>query len=240
MSWGTHRPVPRIREGSAGIFVGGVGGRVSQGLRTIVDVTVAVYGLDIETDTTVDGLDPAVAPVVAAAVATGSEDHVLVGSEDAILSGLDRLLAELPPGLLVTWNGAAFDLPFLADRSRRRGVPLGLHLWADPVIARRDRARDVVTVAYRASWYDHRHLDGYRLYRADVGRSLGLSCGLKPLAKLVGLRPVEVDRSRMHDLDDAALRDYVASDARLARQLVLRRLPVAAAFADRCHTPPTG
>lgn len=217
---------------------------MSHGLRTITGVTaplhgLPVYGLDIETDTTVDGLDPAVSPVVAVAVATATDDHVLIGPEASLLRRLDDLLRSLPPGLLVTWNGATFDLPFLADRSSLAGVRLGLHLRADPAITRR-HADHPPQVAYRGDWYGHRHLDGYRLYRADVGRSLGLSCGLKSLSRLVGLAPVEVDRSRMQDLDEPTLRAYVASDARLARQLVLRRLPAAAGFADRCHTAAPG
>ena len=76
---------------------------------------------------------------------------------------------------------------------------------------------------YTASWYQHRHLDAYQVYRADVGASLGLPCGLKPLARMVGLSPVEVDRARIHELTDTELERYVASDAVLTRELALRR-----------------
>jgi hypothetical protein len=170
---------------------------------------------------------------------------VFTGPEPSILRHVDRLVSRLPAGLLVTWNGATFDLPFLACRSRHVGVPLGLRLWEDPSIVRRRRG-EPDDVPYRGRWFGHRHLDGYRLYRADVGRSLGLSCGLKPLSRLVGLSPVEVDRSRIQDLDHDTLVHYVASDARLARQLVQRRLPTSLAFADppgppvRCRTPVSG
>lgn len=204
--------------------------------RTLHHVSPPVYGLDIETDTTVDGLDPDVAPVVAVAVATADGDHVLLGGESDVLTATDALLAEVEPGLLVTWNGARFDLPFIARRAHLLGLDLGLRLWRDPLL-------DAGSDAFRGAWHRHDHLDGYRLYRADVGRSLGLPCGLKPLARLVGLDPVEVDRSQVHTLDASTLRDYVASDARLARQLVLRRWPSAASFSDghhECHTVPTG
>ncbi|UDY37024.1 3'-5' exonuclease [Dermatobacter hominis] len=191
---------------------------------------VPLYGLDIETDTSVDGLDPAVSPVVAVAVATPDEDHVLLGDEPSILARTDELLASLPPGVVVTWNGAGFDLPFLARRAAIVGVALGLELWQEPLMAAEPDA-------FRGRWHHHDHLDGYRLYRADVGRSLGLPCGLKPLARLVGLRPVEVERSRLHLLASDQIRDYVASDARMARQLVMRRWPVAAVAVDGCHRP---
>lgn len=190
-----------------------------------------LYGLDIETDTSVDGLDPSVSPIVAVAVATPDGDRVFQGAEDLVLHRTDELMSELDPGIVVTWNGSGFDLPFLAERARRLGVTLGLDLWDDGP----ERTEPGVV---RGRWYAHDHLDGYRLYRADVGRSLGFPCGLKPLSRLVGLAPVEVDRSCIHLLDDAALEAYVASDARLARELVLRRWPVAERATDGCHPRP--
>lgn len=197
--------------------------------RPVPDRSVALYGLDIETDTSVDGLDPQLSPIVAVAVATDDGDHVFQGPEPTILAMLDGLLAELPPGLVVTWNGAGFDLPFLAERARIVGVTIGLELWRDPTI-------ESEPGVFRGSWYRHDHLDGYRVYRADVGRSLGLSCGLKPLSRLVGLEPVELDRTSLHLLDADLIRSYVASDARLAKEMVLRRWPLAGRSCDGCHT----
>ena len=194
---------------------------------------VPLYGLDIETDTTFDGLDPACSEIVAVAVSSEADDVVLLGPEHDLLVRLDALLAGLEPGLIVTWNGAWFDLPFLATRAARLGVALGLELLLDRSIRSHRRPLPGTPGAYRASWGAHDHLDGYLLYRADVGRSFGLPCGLKPLSRLVGLEPVEVDRSRIHELSDAQMRAYVASDARLARELVARRLPAALPFADR-------
>ena len=40
--------------------------------------------------------------------------------------------------------------------------------------------------AYRASWFEHGHLDAYRLYRGDVGPALRISCSLKSIARFVG------------------------------------------------------
>lgn len=185
------------------------------------------YGLDIETDTTVDGLDPRIAAVVAVAIVGEGVEHVLErdrAGEADLLRRLDETVAALSPGVIVTWNGAGFDLPFLHDRARRHGVPLGLRLALDPAIPGRHEPLPGHAGAYRASWYRHRHLDGYQLFRADVGAAIGLSCGLKALARLVGLPVVEVDRTRIHELDEAERRAYVASDARLARELVGRRI----------------
>lgn len=191
-----------------------------------------IYGLDIETDTTVDGLDPAVSPVVTVAVSTPADDHVFTGTEADVLRAADAALAGLEPGVVATWNGAAFDLPFLADRTARLGLRLGLRLALDPAIAMSRPPLPGHTGAYRAAWHGHAHLDAYRLYRGDVGPALGVSCSLKSIARLVGLAPVEVDRENIHLLPADVLAAYVASDARLARLLAERRWPGAAPAVD--------
>ena len=187
--------------------------------------TAPRYGLDIETDTTSDGLDPERSSVVAVAVVGPGVARVVEprgSGEPELLADLDELLAALPPGVLVTWNGRGFDLPFLRRRAELLGVPIGLRIDGD---------------TGEATWHGHRHLDGLRPYRADVGRTLGLSCALKPLARLVGERPVEVDRRRIHELDADELRAYVLSDARLAVALVDRRWPAVAGWVDRAPRP---
>jgi uncharacterized protein YprB with RNaseH-like and TPR domain len=192
-----------------------------------------VYGLDIETDTTENGLDPRVAAVVTVALAGPLYEEVFTGPEAALLTDLDQRLGELEPGVLATWNGAAFDLPFLADRAALNGLSLGLSLRHDPSITMRRAPLPGHRGAYRASWYDHGHLDAYRLYRGDVGPALRISCSLKSIARFVGLAPVEVDRTRIHDLSNEALHAYAASDARLARILTERRWGTASRFVDR-------
>ena len=182
-----------------------------------------VYGLDIETDTSVDGLDPAVGGIVTVALSGPDGDDVFDGPEPAMLGALDARLAALPPGVLATWNGAHFDLPFLADRAAHHGVALGLRLTLDPRIPSRRDPLPGHDGAYRACWHGHRHVDAYQLYRSDVGSVLGISCSLKTIARLVGLAPIEVDRARIHDLTPEALAAYVVSDARLARLLAERR-----------------
>ncbi|HYZ97384.1 MAG TPA: 3'-5' exonuclease [Acidimicrobiales bacterium] len=182
-----------------------------------------VYGLDIETDTSVDGLDPALGGIVTVALSGPDGEEVFDGPEATMLAAVDARLAALSPGVLATWNGAFFDLPFLADRAAHHGVALGLRLTLDPRIPSRREPLPGHRGAYRARWHGHHHVDAYQLYRADVGPVLGISCSLKAIARLVGLAPVEVDRARIHDLSPDALAAYVASDARLARLLAERR-----------------
>ena len=128
---------------------------------------------------------------------------------------------------MVTWNGCSFDLPFLAIRAAVCDTPLGLELWcrtgADAGASLPDVCWPPPPQGFGGRWAPHAHLDGYLTYRADVRRSLGLSCGLKAMSRLVGLQPVEVDYDQLHTLSDHDLAAYAASDARLACRLVQRR-----------------
>jgi DNA polymerase elongation subunit (family B) len=170
---------------------------------------------------------------VTVALSHEAYDEVFSGDETSILLHLDHRLAELAPGVIATWNGAAFDLPFLADRASLLGLPLGLRLQHDPRIRMQHQPLPGHPGAYRASWHHHGHIDAYRLYRGDVGPALRVSCSLKSIARLVGLVPLQVDRTRIHDLSHEVLHAYAASDARLARVLTERRWGTAARFADR-------
>ena len=192
-----------------------------------------VYGLDIETDTTENGLDPAVAPVVTVALASPGYEETFVGPEHVMLAELDERLAQLEPGVIATWNGAAFDLPFISDRAARYDMHLGLRLLLDPTISMHRAPLPGHHGAYRAAWHRHDHVDAYRLYRGDVGPALRISCSLKSIARLVGLAPIEVDRERIHDLSNEALHAYAASDARLARILTERRWATASRCVDK-------
>jgi hypothetical protein len=192
-----------------------------------------VYGLDIETDTTINGLDPTVAPVLTVALASPGFEETFTGPEHVIFSELDDRLTHLEPGVIATWNGAAFDLPFIADRAAHYDMQLGLRLQLDPDLPMHHAPLPGHRGAYRAAWYRHGHVDAYRLYRGDVGPALRISCSLKSIARLVGLAPIEVDREQIHDLTNEALHAYAASDARLARILTERRWPTAARCVDK-------
>ncbi len=196
-----------------------------------------MYGLDIETDTTDNGLDPGVAAVVSVAVVSETDEWVLEGDESSLLVRLDALMVELAPGILITWNGGGFDLPFLSDRAALAGVELGLRIQLDPKIVSHNDPLPGHKGSYRASWHQHSHLDGYRVFRSDAGAVLGLPCGLKPMARLLGLNPIEVDRETIHLLGNAERQAYVASDARVTRQLVLRRWQTAQLAIDKDPRP---
>jgi hypothetical protein len=199
-----------------------------------------LYALDIETDTspvtdseraagfTSRGLDPRITPVVNVAVSVGDEITVLRGAEKELLEDLDALLGNLEPGVLVTWNGAVFDLPFLQDRAQICGAPLGLHLSPDPLIVPKYSALPGHQGGYQASWKSnstvaHAHLDIAYAYRQACSEA-GVEWGLKPTARAVGLNPVEVQRTAVHDLSPQEQDEYVASDVRVTLALTTRLL----------------
>lgn len=191
----------------------------------------AIYGLDIETDNSQDGLDPAVASVRAVALSGHTFDELFVGDEATLLRALDARLGALAPGVVATWNGSAFDLPFLADRARILGVDLGLKLRLDRRLTLHRAPLPGHAGAYRAGWHDHGHLDTYRIYGTAPTAAQRLS--LRSLGRFVGIGGQAVATHRTHNLSNEALHACAPSDARLARVLAERRWPAAARMIDR-------
>lgn len=205
---------------------------------TCVPGTVAyveITALDIETDTSpccypareccrARGLDPARSGVIAIALSDRSGDTVLdaatLGGEDVLLRTLESLLATRE-GTLATWNGAAFDLPYLSDRFATHGIATSLQLTADPSIELKYGPLPGHRTAYRATWGRLCHLDVQFLYRSFAAEH-GVSWSLKPVAKALGFIPVEVDRTALHSLTSDEVSAYVASDARLTRMLAVQ------------------
>jgi hypothetical protein len=184
-----------------------------------------IYGIDIETEVRGGTLDPSVSRIRAIAVSTRSSETTFTGDEVTILNAVDHHLASLPDGVVATWNGAVFDLPFIADRARALGVGLGLVLCPDH---RRRVGCDLLPgheVAYRATWGRHRHLDTFRLY-GDSGSS-------STLGSLIGLpRRRAATIASTGNLLNEALHAHAASDARLARVLAERRRQSALRLVD--------
>ena len=197
-----------------------------------------IYGLDIETDTTIDGLDPAVAAVVTVALSTPEGDEVLFGDEPTTSAACSwrstSCWPALPPG---------------RDRhvERRRVRPAvprrpGGPAWAwsagcacgSTRPSRCGAARSPATRAPTAgAGTGTGHLDAYRLYRNDLRRVLDVSCSLKSVARRGGAHPGARWTGRgSTTLGRGRAGGYVASDARLARILVERRWPGAARFVD--------
>jgi len=186
--------------------------------------------LDIETETRFGGgLDPLSSSVVALALAFDDGSTVVFDDADEVtlLTRVDEALRSRH-GLLLTWNGAGFDLPFIAVRSRVLGIEtsIGLETRHDPALPVKYAPPAGLGDPVRARWHATAHVDVAHLYR-PFAEEHGLQWSLKPIARRHGLEPVEVDRTAIHELSPAELEAYVASDAIVTLDLA-RRLPVTA------------
>lgn len=190
----------------------------------------AIYGIDIEIDTRSGRLDTAVAPVRTVALCGRSFDEVFTGDEAALLRDLDHRIRSLAPGVLATWNGGVFDLPFLADRAALLGIEMDLQLQLDRRLTLHRRPLPGHAGAYRGAWGPHRHLDTFRLY-GHHGPSPWTS--LRAIGRLLGLTAPGGPADRTHDLASEAFNAHAASDARLARVLAERRWSTAQRLVDR-------
>ena len=203
-----------------------------------------VYGLDIETDTSPsfgEAPDPRVARVRTVALSMPAGDRTFIGDEPELLGELDEVLRQLQPGIVATWNGAAFDLPYLADRAEMWGLHLGLRLAADQHLRVRGEVLRGHAGAYRAGWYGHRHLDASRLYRSgrrplidvdELLRSIGLRSARR---RESGAGPADVPDT---ELTHKATHAFATNDARLVRVMVEQRLPAASRQVDRIVVAP--
>lgn len=211
-----------------------------------------IYGLDIETDNTPcetvcetyagkdrcygHGLDPRRSAITEVAVATDPTIYgggkVFAGHEIDILANLQDFLTSLPAGLLVTWNGAMFDIPYLADRAAVRDFgPTAFTLRTAP-------APDLVPKyeplpghagGYTATWdirgqqVPHQHLDVAWAYKAKAAE-LDVSWSLKPVCAALGVPMYEIDRTRLHEYTPAQVAEYCLSDASGTRVLAMKAL----------------
>jgi DNA polymerase elongation subunit (family B) len=173
---------------------------------------VRIYGLDIETDTEINGVSPKDSSVISAAVA--SADGLVcrvfdAESEYVLLEQLVGYLEGLEPGIIATWNGSGFDLAFLAERMRIIDVSHSWTLWPS---ARLAKYPPVGGQTVRAKLTEHTHVDIAYAYKA-FATDAAIEWSLKPVARHLGHDPVEVDRTATHLLSQDELRAYVASDA---------------------------
>lgn len=190
--------------------------------RTEQDYTdIPLVSLDIETDTSGGGgLDPTTSTIVAASLAYSDSDKVDVldgSSEVEILQGIERVLSTRT-GLLISWNGAGFDLPFLSARYRITGTATSLRVAVDTNIPAKYAPPPGLGLPVRSSWNHLAHVDIAYLY-AGVAREGNVKWSLKSVAKHLGYSPVEVDRERVHALSTEEIREYVASDAHVTMKL---------------------
>lgn len=190
---------------------------------TVFDPLFPLVALDIETDTSGGGgLDPVRAGIVALALAfSDASSQVFADTDEAVLLTRASHVLRRRAGLLVTWNGGGFDLPFIVARARILGLDLGLATVFDPDIVVKYPPSPGLGGPVRGRWASMSHVDIAPLYR-NIATDLSVSWNLKAVARAFGLTPVEVDRTHVHELTAAELDAYVMSDALVTLDLAAR------------------
>ncbi len=199
------------------------------------------YGFDLTTDID-DVVDPLANRVTAIGLATAAGNELYEGDEHEIIELVNRRLAMLPAGVIVSWNGATFDLPFLAVRARLIGIDLDLTLHGDQRSLLADSTLPGLDRPCLASWGHHQHLDLRQVYAKGERRRRSL----RRRVDHESLIP-ETDELAQHDPSrTAGLGLRLASRRWTVARKSIDRLPravadptdavVAAARADRATT----
>lgn len=195
------------------------------------------YAFDLETDNAAGhGLNPRKARITDASLATAGSEQVYSGDgEAALLTAFDEAIYDLPAGLIFTWNGTHFDLPFLDTRFGKCGIihhafafePTPMFAPKYELLPGHDSGLTARVVSKTGV---HVHIDLMYAGKA-LAESLGVKWALKPVAAALGYEPVELDREHLDRYSDDERRAYAASDARVTRLVGMHVLGMDVALA---------
>lgn len=176
--------------------------------------TFPLYAFDIETTS----LTWDTGQVTTVAVCSTEHAFVLEDTDEIrLLRALRSHMASLPEGIVVTWNGAAFDGPYLAGRADVLGIERPCTLFADRTIAPKYEPQPGFPRHGMHPIFDaagiglHHHLDVAYLWRQRAETD-GVRWALKPVARHLGIDVIEVDRTRMDTLSRPERMAYNLSD----------------------------
>lgn len=182
---------------------------------------VPLYAFDIETT----GLVFTDSKVTTVAVYSPDVSFVIEdGDERRLIRQLAEHFASLPAGVVCTWNGAVFDGPFLAGRSRCIGLGGWFQSRIDLDIAPKYEPQPgfppfgMYPLFPAADGQSHDHLDVAYLWQ-DWAKASGTKWSLKPVARANGIDVIEVDREHMDALTVAERMAYNLSDVVATYQL---------------------
>jgi DNA polymerase elongation subunit (family B) len=192
-----------------------------------------IYAGDIETDNSEGhGLNPLLGRITEIAIQGHDAASTAVFSDDdekELLRKFTWHMRTLEPGLVVTWNGSFFDLPFIQTRADILAAASPLQIEVDENLKPKYDLLPgytggvVGTFDSRRGRVPHQHLDisgAYKQFAADHG----VSWSLKPVCAAAGIDMYEIDRTRLQDYTAAERERYVLSDTNGTLQLAYRLL----------------
>lgn len=185
--------------------------------------------IDLET-VHLDPAAPAHRILLAAACDNRGGEWLLEDEDESrLVAALGELIRQVDPDTLEGHNLFAFDLPFLAARAARAGVPLALGRDGSELRFGRERRCPIGAnnrpIRPPVVWGRHCLDTLLGVQRFDVGRGELESFGLKEYARHYGLAPagrVVVDRAALADqwrTDPETIRRYALQDVQETRAL---------------------
>lgn len=193
---------------------------------------LAFWALDIETDNSEGfGLDPTKAQVISIALINnrGKVWYQSARTEEdefVLLSNFrDFLLLGVCDGLITTWNGGAFDWPFLTTRCRHHRIPMA---WQLDLRDNRKPKYDALT-GYDGVYSvllstGAKHLDMAYVMDRLWCEERGIKWSLKPVAEHLAFRDHRLDMmagSTAHEEDAHMLAAYNIHDSLITLRLAL-------------------
>jgi len=183
-----------------------------------------LYAFDIETT----GLDWRKNRITTFAI---YGEGVAIVEEDEELALLDKMhdaFAALPCGIVVTWNGAVFDGPFVYSRVREwtPDADWPLLMEDSSIKPKYEPQPGFRQIGYHpffpaADGLLHRHSDIAYGYWRSWADARGCRHSLKPVAKANGIDVIEVDREHMESLSTEERKAYCLSDVRATYELAM-------------------
>lgn len=178
---------------------------------------MTLTAMDIETS----GLSPLESHVVSIAICSDQEFIVWESQDEKrLLDDFAYWLDTRDKGVIVTWNGSAFDWPFLFTRANTVGSRLATKITLVQAETRDPQYGpiDGHTGGYLVNVEGWDHIDAMLPWRVRA-KAAGHRWALKAVAKVHGIDVVEVDRERITELPKKDLAAYNISDVDATLQL---------------------
>lgn len=199
-----------------------------------------ILSLDIETDSYLTFPNPRENAIIAIGMQLNDEDIIILKSERYdddyyILKRFIRIIQELDPDVIVTYNGIRFDLPYICERLKQHQIS-DAGLSRDGQEVRHIEDKDGVIKETRIGGRVHYDImkrsvkDGQKIKDQNLFRESPKHYDMKTIAKIYGCpdvikEPKEIMSNMRSIVNTQQLHDYLESDIRCTTYLRKIYLP---------------